>query len=97
MKIIESKGGVVIPSHVDKTPNRQSAIAELIERYGFHCFDLVHPENTEYFKDFWPDGGFTFFSFSNANSLAQVGTRVTKARLLNPTFDGIKQLVARRV
>ena len=41
-------------------------------------------------------GGFTFFSFSNANSLAQVGTRVTKAKLVSPDFQGIKQLVARR-
>lgn len=97
LEIIERNNGVVIPSRLDKTPNRESAFPMLIEEYGFHTFDLVHPENTSYFIERWPQGGFTFLSFSNANTLAQVGSRTASVKLTAPGFEGVKQLVNRRI
>lgn len=96
VRVIEEHEGVLIPSRIDKTPYRQGAIRTLIEEFGFHAFDLAHPENTSYFSDHWPSGGFSFFSFSNANALAQVGSRVAKLKLEIPGFAGIKALVKRR-
>lgn len=96
IEIIESRGGALIPSRLDKTPYRQLALPALVEEYGFHAFDLVHPENTEFFKERWPAGGFTFFSFSNANALAQIGSRSANVRLKSCGFEGIKALVERR-
>lgn len=93
---IERVGGVVIPTRVDKTPYRLLAVPALVDLYGIHTFDLVHPEITDYFRERWPDGRFTFLTFSNANALAQLGSRLTKIRLAAPGFEGIKQLVARR-
>ncbi len=96
LETVESNGGIVIPSRVDKTPYRQLAISTLIEKFGFHAFDVVHPENTEFFRERWPEGEFTFFTFSNANALAQIGSRVAKVRMTSPGFEGIKELVRRR-
>lgn len=96
IEIVERNEGVVIPTRIDKTPYQQLAVPHLIEEYGFHAFDIVHPENLEFFRERWPEGQFTFFTFSNANSLAQVGSRVGKVRLTVPGFEGIKQLVQRR-
>lgn len=96
LQIIEKNGGMLIPSRIDKTPYRQLAINVLVEKHGIRAFDLVHPDNTDYFRDRWPDGGFTFFSFSNANALAQIGTRLTKVKLTSPTFEGIQELIARK-
>ncbi len=96
LDIIEGRGGIVIPSRLDKTPYRQLAIPTLVEKYGIHAFDLVHPENPEFFKKYWPSGGFTFFSFSNAHALAQIGSRAKKVKLQNPGFEGLKELVKRR-
>ncbi len=97
LEIVEKRGGVVIPSRLDKTPYRQLAIPALVEKYGIHAFDLVHPENPEFFKKFWPSGGFTFFSFSNAHALAQIGSRAKKVKLQSPGFQGLKELVQRRI
>jgi hypothetical protein len=93
---VERRGGIIIPSRVDKTPFRRLAIPDLVESFGFHAFDLVHTENPDFFREKWPSGGFTFFSFSNANALGQVGTRSATVRLNSPGFDGLKELVARR-
>jgi PHP family Zn ribbon phosphoesterase len=97
IRIIEDAGGITIPTRMDKTPYRQLAIASLIEDYGYHTFDLVHPDHTEFFFDRWPSGRFTFLSFSNAYSLAQVATRVTDLKLDSAGFAGIKQRFSRRV
>lgn len=97
LSTIESHHGVLIPTHLDKTPYRQLAIPALVEQYGIHTFDLVHPENTEFFRDRWPQGRFTFFSFSNAYALAQIGSRTAQVKLSNPGFEGIKEIVQRRV
>jgi predicted secreted protein len=95
IEVVEGASGVMIPCHVDKTPYRQLAIVPLVDEYGFNTFDLVHPEHNTYFRERWPSGGFTFLSFSNANSLAQVGTRIAKAKLTKPGFEGIAELVKR--
>lgn len=97
IETIERHGGVVIPSRVDKTPYRQLSIPILVQEFGFHTFDLVHPENMELFKERWPAGQFTFVSFSNATALAQIGTRSTKVKLVSSGFEGLKELVARRI
>ena len=96
IKIVEKNEGVIIPSRVDKTPYRHLAIPALVEEYGIHAFDLVHPDNPQFFKENWPSGGFTFFSFSNANALGQIGSRTSDLRLSNAGFQGIKELVQRR-
>ena len=96
LTIIEQNGGVLIPSRIDKTPYRHLAIPTLVDKYGFHAFDLVHSENPEFFKENWPSGEFTFFTFSNANALGQVGSRNAKIRMTKPGFEGLKELVARR-
>lgn len=96
IEAVEREGGIVIPSRVDKTPYRQLAIKALVEDFGFRVFDLVHPESIEYFKDHWPDGGFTFLSFSNADALAQIGTRVATLKMSSGDFSGLKEVVKRR-
>jgi len=92
---IEMNGGVLIPTRLDKTPNRLSAIKELVEVHGFRVFDLIHAESVEFFKDRWPDGGFTFLSFSNAGALAQIGTRTSEVKLSTAGFAGVRELLAR--
>jgi hypothetical protein len=93
---VESKGGAIIPTRLDKTPNRLSAIKTLVEDHGFRVFDLIHPESVDYFKERWPDGGFTFLSFSNAGALAQIGTRMSEVKLTTGGFAGLKELLARK-
>lgn len=96
LEVIESHQGVAIPSRIDKTPYRQLAIPALVENFGFHTFDLIHPENTEFFRERWPEGEFTFLSFSNAHALAQIGSRRSNMRLEKPGFEGLKERVSRR-
>ncbi len=96
LAVIESFGAVAIPSRVDKTPYRQLAIPALVEQYGLHAFDLAHPESPDYFRDRWPNGGFTFFSFSSASALGQIGNRVGKVSLPELSFQGIREVVQRR-
>ena len=97
LSAVEAYGGVVVPSRIDKTPYRQLAIPHLVEDYGLRAFDLVHADGAELFRRRWPQGGFSFFSFSNAHSLGQVGSRATKVRLRRANFGGIKERVARSV
>lgn len=96
LEIIDQHGAVAIPSRVDKTPYRQLAIPELVNRYGLHAFDLAHPDSPDLFRERWPGGGFTFFSFSSANALGQIGNRVGKVCLAQLGFDAIKEIVRRR-
>ncbi len=97
LEVIERNGGAVIPSRVDKTPFRKLAIPTLVEEFGIHCFDLIHPDVPEFFSSKWPNGGFNFFSFSNASALGQVGSRSVKVKLAEPGFAGLKELISRRV
>lgn len=96
LALIEAEGGLMIPSRLDKTPYRQLAITALVEEFGFHAFDLVYPESIEYFKKRWASGGFTFFTFSNATALGQIGSRIAELKLSAPTFGGLKEIVSRR-
>lgn len=97
---IEQHGAIAIPSRVDKTPYRQLAIADLVEKYGLHAFDLAHPDSPELFRERWPgggpSGGFTFFSFSSANALGQIGNRVGRIAMQQPNFEGLREIVCRK-
>lgn len=94
--VIEENGGVIIPSRLDITPHKMKTLHELIDTFGFHVFDLAHPDNPEYFKQHWPDGEFTFVSFSNANALGQIGARSNPIKIPEVGFQGIKHLATRR-
>lgn len=97
LRIIEAHGAIAIPTRIDLTPHHLLSVPRLVEEFGIHCFDLAHIDNPQYFKDRWPNGEFTFLSFSNASSLAQVGSRLTKIKLPKSGFEGIKELAKRRI
>lgn len=96
LKAIAELHGTAIPSRLDKTPHRMSIIPELVERYGFRAFDLAYADSTEYFKKKWPKIKFQLFTFSDANALAQIGSRNAKVKLPTPGFEGIRELVSRQ-
>ncbi len=93
----ESRGAICIPTRMDKTPYTVLAIPDLVEKYGFRTFDLCYPETTKQFKLRWPKIKFQFLSFSNASSLAQVGSRAAKLKLSTPEFSSIKGGLIQRV
>ena len=96
IKIVESNEGVLIPTHIDKTPTRQQVVKILINNFGFHAFDLVYAEDVKFFQDGWPNGEFTFFTFSNSTSLAQIGNRNSSLRLPREGFAGLRDIIQRR-
>lgn len=95
IRAVERNSGVVIPSRIDMTPHRLSALPLLVEQYGFRAFDLAYPESTQFFKRRWPKTKFQFLTFSSANSLAQVGSRTAKVKMPIGGFAGVKDLVSR--
>lgn len=92
---LETFRGVALPSRMDKTPHRMAAIPELVETYGFRAFDLAYGDSGTYFKKNWPHLKFQLFAFSDANALAQIGSKFARLKLTSPGFAGIKQVVAR--
>lgn len=92
---IERRGGVAVPTRMDKTPLRMQAIPTLVEEYGFRTFDLAYADSAAFFKSRWPKTKFHLFSFSSAKALAQIGSRTAKIKLETPGFEGIKSVVAR--
>ena len=92
---LDSFRGIAIPSRIDKTPNRMSVLGELVETYGFRGFDLAYVDSQHVFKKRWPKIKFHLFSFSDANALAQIGSRIARVRLATPGFAGIKEIIAR--
>ena len=92
---IDEVGGVAIPSRLDKTPNRMTVLATLVEDYGFRAFDLAYADSAAHFKKRWPKIKFQLFTFSDANALAQIGSRNARVKLNAPGFDGIREIVAR--
>ncbi len=96
LALLDSFGGVIIPSRLDKTPTQKMIIKDLVENYGFRAFDLAYADSTEYFKKTWPKTQFHLFTFSDANALAQIGSRTAKVKLASPGFQGIREMVARR-
>lgn len=97
LHILESFGGIAIPSRMDKTPHRTGAIASLVEEYKFRAFDLAYPDSSKYFKQNWPKLKFKFFTFSNAQALAQVGSRIAKVKMDHPGFAGLRELMGREL
>jgi len=95
LSVIEKRGGVAIPSRMDKTPHRRSVISYLVEDYGFRAFDLAFVDSKDFFKKHWPKTKFEFLSFSSANALAQVGSRISRVKMPEATFTGIRDLVER--
>jgi len=95
LKALDAFGGIAIPSRLDKTPNQKMVIRELVETYGFRAFDLAYMDSSDYFKKNWPKTQFHLFTFSDANALAQIGSRTARVKLANPGFQGIRQIVAR--
>lgn len=93
---IEAFGGIALPSRMDKTPYRMEVIKTLVEDYGFRVFDLVYEDSKAYFKKNWPKVKFHLFSFSNANALAQIGSRIETVKLEKAGFEGIKTLATRK-
>jgi len=96
LKKIDEVDGVALPSRMDKTPSRLSAIPTLVEKYGFRAFDLAYADTVRFFKTRWPKIKFQLFSFSNANALAQVGSRIAKVKMTDPGYSGVKALIARQ-
>jgi len=96
LAVVEKFQGVALPSRMDKTPHRLAAIPTLIEDYGFRAFDLAYGDSARFFKTRWPKIKFQLFSFSNANALAQIGSRIAKVKMPIPGFEGIRQLVGRQ-
>lgn len=96
LKLIEDNGAVAMPSRMDKTPHRLAIIPELVDKYGFRAFDLAYADSVTFFKQRWPKIKFQLFSFSNANALAQVGSRIARVKMPDPGFAGIKYLVSRQ-
>jgi PHP family Zn ribbon phosphoesterase len=92
---VEKRGGVLFPSRIDKTPHRMSVLNELVETYGFRTFDLAYFESTKHFKKTWPKRKFNLFSFSEAHSLAQIGSRVAKIKLYDLNFAALSALFQR--
>lgn len=95
LNLVDYYQGVALPSRLDKTPHRMLTIPVLVEQYGFRAFDLAYPDSDRFFKRNWPKIKFNLFSFSNANALAQVGSRTARVKLSSPGFSGVKELVAR--
>lgn len=95
LQTVKEYDGVVLPSRMDKTPHRMAALPELVEKYGFRAFDLAYADSVRFFRNRWPKVKFQLFSFSNANALAQVGSRIARVKMPEPSFAGIKSLVER--
>ncbi|MCO6430929.1 MAG: hypothetical protein J5J00_08715 [Deltaproteobacteria bacterium] len=96
LSIIDEFGAVALPSRMDKTPHRLAVLPQLVETYGFRAFDLAYADSVSIFRSRWPKIKFQLFSFSNANALAQVGSRMARVKMPDPGFAGIKHLVARQ-
>jgi hypothetical protein len=94
---LSSRNGIAIPSRLDKTPHRMSIIPELVETYGFRAFDLAYTDSSAYFKKRWPKLKFQLFTFSDANALAQIGSRNAKVTMPTPGFEGLKDLIGREL
>lgn len=95
MKVIDAFNGIAIPSRLDKTPAQFNVVPRLVEEFGFRVFDLAYPESAHFFKRRWPKEKFSLFSFSNAQALAQIGSRYARVKLAEPGFAGIASMAIR--
>jgi len=97
VELVESLKGFIMPSRMDQTPHRMSVLPTLVEEMGFRTFDLAYPDSAQFFKKKWPKIKFNLFSFSNANSLAQLGTRTARVKLPELNFDIIRNMTQRDI
>jgi hypothetical protein len=95
LRAVDRCHGVAIPSRPDKTPQRMRVIPQLVEEFGFRAFEVAYADTASYFKKQWPKLKFQFFTFSDANALAQIGSRSARVKLPAPGFSGIREIVAR--
>ena len=95
LETLKAHGGIAIPSRIDKTPARLSVVSTLVERYGFRAFDIAYPETSTFFKQRWPKEAFQLLTFSCADALAQVGSRVAKVKMSSANFAGLAELIER--
>lgn len=95
LNVVDTHGGACFPSRMDKTPARMGAIPALVENFGFRAFDLAYNDSSRFFELRWPKLKFNLFSFSNANALAQVGSRSARVKLDTPNYQSLSQLVRR--
>ncbi len=95
VSIIESKGGVIIPCRMDKTPAKMGIIPTLVEQYGFRTFDLAYSDSVALFKTRWPKIKFALVNFSSATALAQIGNRSSTVKLSQPGFAGLREIASR--
>jgi hypothetical protein len=95
LSVLDSFGGIGLPSRMDKTPYRFAVIPALVEEFGFRCFDLAYSDSAKFFKGKWPKTKFHLFSFSDASALAQVGSRYARVKMATPGFEGVKLLATR--
>jgi PHP family Zn ribbon phosphoesterase len=96
LKTLEAFSGLAIPTRMDKTPNRLSVLGELVDTYGFRTFDLAYASSESLFQKRWPKTKFNLFSFSDANALAQIGSRIARVKLAAPGFAAIKEMMGRQ-
>lgn len=97
LQVVDLHGGACFPSRMDKTPARMGAIPRLVEDFGFRAFDLAYHDSSRFFQTRWPKVKFHLFSFSNANALAQVGSRSARVKLDTPSYQSLSLLVRRVV
>jgi PHP family Zn ribbon phosphoesterase len=95
VRIVESEGGFIVPSRMDKTPHRMAVIPALVDQYGFRSFDVAYAETARFFRMRWPKTKFNLCSFSNAHALAQVGSRTAKVKFFDFNYESIRSLFAR--
>ncbi len=95
LDIVDLFEGIVLPSRMDKTPQRMKTIAALVERFGFRTFDLAYQDSNRFFKKGWPRIKFNLYSFSSANALAQVGSRIARVKLPQMSFEALKEVMKR--
>lgn len=95
LSAVEDHGGLALPSRMDKTPHRLAVVPTLVDTFGFRAFDLAYPDSVRFFKARWPKTKFQLFSFSNANALAQVGSRIARVKMTAPGFGGLRDILAR--
>lgn len=92
---VEAEQGIIIPTRMDKTPQQLACVPALVEQFGFRAFDMAYSDSDKFFKARWPKMKFLLLTFSNANALAQVGSRTAKLKLDEAGFSGLRRLVRR--
>jgi hypothetical protein len=97
LECLEKFSGEILPMRIDLTPSRIGVIKFLVEEFGFRSFDLAYVESIKIFEENWPHLKFNLFNFSNANALAQVGSRMVKVSLESLNFESLRSVIHRDV